>query len=205
MMMPVHLIRRIALFVICAGVYLQPAVAISGDLYVFRGEEEKAYFTNIPGPDRVKVRLPLVQNKSGLPARTNSTVREQGEYARAITEASWLFAVDPDLVRAVIKVESNFNVRAVSSKGALGLMQLMPDTAREMNVSDPFDPVANIRGGVRYLSQLMKALEGNIPLALAAYNAGLARVIGHNQMPQIRETRDYVEKVLLHYREAKNI
>jgi soluble lytic murein transglycosylase-like protein len=82
-------------------------------------------------------------------------------------------------------------------------MQLMPKTARELGVSDPFDPVANIHGGVNYLSQLLGSLNGNLPLALAAYNAGLSRVVGRYEIPAIEETRRYVERVLDYYTSLK--
>lgn len=104
--------------------------------------------------------------------------------------------VSADLVRAVIQAESGFNPRAVSPKGAMGLMQLMPATARELGVNDPFHPADNIRGGVTYLARLLARYDQSVELALAAYNAGPASVERYgNAVPPYRETRDYVRKI----------
>ncbi len=108
--------------------------------------------------------------------------------------------LSPALLRAVIKAESDFNPRAVSPTGAIGLMQLMPKTAASLNVHDPFNPIENIRGGAKHLRYLLDRFEGNLPLALAAYNAGEYRVKRHcDRIPPIRETQEYVEKVLSYY------
>jgi soluble lytic murein transglycosylase len=121
-------------------------------------------------------------------------VRER--YEPLIRDYSTRQALRPDLVRAVIQVESGFNPRARSRVGAMGLMQLMPATARELGVGDPYDPEDNIRGGTMYLRQLIDRYEGNEELALAAYNAGSGAVDRYGRVvPPYRETRDYVKKV----------
>jgi soluble lytic murein transglycosylase-like protein len=108
--------------------------------------------------------------------------------------------VDPALVLAVISVESNFRTDAVSHKGAQGLMQLMPGTARELGVKDPLDPAANLDGGTRYLNALLRQYDGDLKRALAAYNAGAGAVNRHGGVPPYRETRQYVQKVLERYK-----
>jgi transglycosylase-like protein with SLT domain len=107
--------------------------------------------------------------------------------------------VDPDLVDAVIRVESEYNPRAVSSKGAMGLMQLIPATARRFGVADPFDPAQNVEGGTTYLRYLLDLFGGDVPLALAAYNAGENAVLRSNGIPPFAETRGYVRKVTAFY------
>ena len=148
----------------------------------------------------MKVHPPIKKTVS-KPSFPSSSAMEA--YESIIASAGQRFTIDPDLVRAVIKAESNFNPRAVSPKGALGLMQLMPFTAKEMSVANPFDPEENIHGGVRYLSELLQLLNRNLPLALAAYNAGPERVIGRNEIPSIEETRNYVQRVMTYYKDFK--
>jgi hypothetical protein len=122
-----------------------------------------------------------------------------------ILEAAQVYGLPPALIRAVIKVESNFVAWAVSPKGAMGLMQLMPGTADFLGVRDPFSPRENIYGGCRYLRLLLDSLGGSVPLALAAYNAGFQRVVNCGfQVPSIKETQDFVTRVLgLYYLEKK--
>jgi soluble lytic murein transglycosylase-like protein len=178
--------------------------AKAADLYSFVDEEGVTYYTNIPGKGRVKVLLPLKESITKPPLTSFRNSNDGKTYEPVITAASQRFAVDPDLIRAVIKAESNFNHRAVSPKGAMGLMQLMPKTAKEMAVANPFDPGENIHAGARYLGNLLQLLEGNLPLALAAYNAGPERVVGRNAVPAIVETRDYVRRVMANYKNLKS-
>jgi soluble lytic murein transglycosylase len=122
----------------------------------------------------------------------------QQEIRRAIAIYSKRYRIDPALLKAVIKAESGFRQEAVSRKGAIGLMQLTPDTAATLRVADIHDPVQNIRGGAKQLRRLLNRYRGNLKLTLAAYNAGVQRVRG-GKIPPIRETRAYVRKVLRYY------
>ncbi len=125
-------------------------------------------------------------------------------YDKIIKQHANAHGIDPLLVKAVMKTESNFNPRAVSHKGAQGLMQLMPDTARFMNVTDPFDPEENIKGGTKYLKYLDEIFAGNVELILAAYNAGPGRVIEYNMnVPPYEETRTYIQRVKAYYNKLR--
>jgi transglycosylase-like protein with SLT domain len=128
----------------------------------------------------------------------NSTVHHgftQKEIDDAINKAAERHAVDPNLVRALVKVESNFNPNAVSRKGAMGLMQLMPQTARQMKLTNPFNPEENIDAGVRHLKDLLDSYGGDVRLSLAAYNAGAGAVARSAGIPHYAETRNYVKRI----------
>src|ERR1700691_1227813 len=119
----------------------------------------------------------------------------QEDIDAAINEAAARHHVDPSLVRSVVKVESNFNPNALSRKGAMGLMQLMPSTARSLNVSNPFDPQQNVDAGVRHLRKLLDSYGGDVRLSLAAYNAGAGAVARSAGVPNFRETQNYVRRI----------
>src|SRR5580704_13459780 len=118
-----------------------------------------------------------------------------GDIDSAIEQAAARHNVDPNLVRAVVKVESNFNPNAVSRKGAMGLMQLMPSTARQLKVKNPFDPEQNVDAGVRHLKELLESYGGDIKLTLAAYNAGAGAVARSSGVPRYAETQNYVRRI----------
>lgn len=130
-----------------------------------------------------------------LPSFARGRPFTQEQIDAAIDQAAARHNVDPSLVRAVIKVESNFNPNAVSRKGAMGLMQLMPQTARQLKVTNPFDPEENVDAGVRHLKKLMESYGGDLKLSLAAYNAGAGAVARSAGVPQFAETRNYVRRI----------
>ncbi len=137
--------------------------------------------------------LPMSEEATAIAALAR-TIRVPAEYEKLIDRSASRHGVDPQLVRAVIQVESAYQARARSRKGAMGLMQLMPDTARRFSVKNPYDPGANIEGGIKYLKTLLDRFEEG--LALAAYNAGEAAVERFGGIPPYAETRNYVQAVL---------
>ncbi len=144
---------------------------------------------------------PIAQEARAETAQAESTAATTETEAEMtidehIKEVADRHGVRADLVAAVIEAESEFNPRAVSRRGARGLMQLMPKTAATLGVDDPFDPKANIEAGVKHLRAMMDRFDNNIPLALAAYNAGEVAVIKHRGIPPYRETRAYVKRIL---------
>ena len=183
------------LMVVLVGLVLiwtGPALA---DIYYRIDEDGVARFTNAPTTPDYRLLQPGV-----LP----SVSRLTGASIDGLIEAfAAEHGIDSALIRAVIRAESNFNHRAVSRKGAQGLMQLMPATIGRLSVGDAFDPHENIGAGVRYLRQLLDQFEGDLTLALAAYNAGENAVLRYRGVPPYPETRDYVRKVLSQYRRTR--
>jgi soluble lytic murein transglycosylase-like protein len=171
------------------------------DMYSYIDENGVQHYTNIPPTDG---RYRLKWKTKRTFTRPIGVYNYPKSYEEEIFRAAKQYNIDPDLVKAIIKVESNFSSTAVSQKGAVGIMQLMPETARDYSVNDPFNPTENINGGTRYLKDLMEMFNGNLRLALAAYNAGQNAVIKYGfRIPPYAETIDYVERVLTHYTNLK--
>jgi soluble lytic murein transglycosylase len=167
------------------------------DIYFYTDKEGVRHFTNVPTTPEYRV---FIRGDSF----SSKMSRLSNRYDRHIQRASAIHNVPFDLVKALIKVESDFNCRAVSRAGAMGLMQIMPDNLRLLNVSDPFDPWENILGGTKYLRKMIDRFDGELSMALAAYNAGPNRVEQHNCIPPIPETQDYVKNVLRYYKLIRN-
>jgi soluble lytic murein transglycosylase-like protein len=173
------------------------AIALA-DVYVHKDKDGVLTFTNVP--NHSGFRRVIRESISPLPGQTYTlksfTAKSFDDF---IISASTRHSIDADLIRAVIKTESDFNMNARSSKGAMGLMQLMPETARQHNVLDAYNPFDNIEGGVRHLRLLLSRYRGNLELSLAAYNAGINAVERHGGIPPYAETRQYVQRVLHYY------
>jgi len=187
--------RAFVLAMILATLYcLVPLGPANADIYRFRDENGVWHFTNIPSDPRYRLYL----TTSRLKAKQYIV-----KYDEIIAKASRKFEVDPYLVKAIIKAESSFEPDAISQSGAQGLMQLMPATAKDMKVDNPFDPEENIAGGTKYLSLLLKKFNRNTRLAVAAYNIGASTVESCNGIPPIPQTRTFVKRVMAYYQQFR--
>jgi len=177
---------------------LATAMPASADIYKYEDENGVLHFTDAPNDKRFKIYMRDIRKDKRLRTtfKMSGCVKNPAEFESIINSCALQYGVDKSLVKAVIHAESGYDPNAVSSKGAQGLMQLMPKTAQDLKVSDSFNPTDNIRGGVRYLRFLLDTFKGDVSLALAAYNAGLTRVARYGGIPPIEETRNYVSKVL---------
>jgi len=173
----------------------------SAGIYRYVDENGTIHFTNCPRDPKFK--LYIRESKEDVGDENNSSsisyTKDTNQYDSLISEFSQKYKVDFALIKAIIRAESSFNPFAVSKKGAKGLMQLMPETASRMNVSNIFNPRENIEGGVRYFKFLLSLFNDDLRLSLAAYNAGENLVADLRSIPPYRETVDYVRKVLNYY------
>lgn len=203
-MRPLHRHGIIGLLLATTAFTAVPSqVAAQGQIHIHRGTDGTRLFTDrrVMGPDYTYIgsygRPTASHSCHGLTPRT---LAERAEpYANTVRHYAAHYGVDPQLVHAVITVESCFDRYAVSRVGARGLMQLMPATARELGVRDSFDATQNIRGGIRYLQRMLQQFDHDITLALAAYNAGPSAVQRHNGVPPFAETQNYITRVMDHY------
>ncbi|MDA8388942.1 MAG: lytic transglycosylase domain-containing protein [Nitrospiraceae bacterium] len=199
--------------VLAAALLLFPAHRAGAVIYRYVGPDGVLHFSDTPVTGAVRVKSdyrpvddhggPAMKRRPAIPTRgasLNTGGLSSARMEKLIESKSEKYRMDPSLVRAVIRAESGFDCTAVSPKGAMGLMQLMPATAASLGVCNPFDPSENIDGGVRYLSHLLERFDGNLPLALAAYNAGPQFIEQYGAIPPYSETRNYIRRVLISYR-----
>ena len=177
--------------------YIMIAVTtpLYADIYVYADSEGVLHFTNVPTSSKSSNYKVYIKETPNKPLKSDIT----NLYDHVISEASQTHGVSFSLLKALIKTESDFNPRAVSSAGARGLMQLMPENIKTFKIKNPFDPRENIMGGTRYLKQLINRFNGKLPLALAAYNAGPGVVEKYQRIPPYKETEDYVKQVMKYY------
>ncbi len=187
---------------ICAYLLLLVSPA-SADIYRYVDDQGVICYTDTPAGKKAER---IYRDVTGKAYSNNKSFRNNTlsgvnapEYHDIIHEKASIYELDPSLIKAVITTESNWNRTAVSKKGAMGLMQLMPATAADMNVRNPYDPEENIEGGTKYLRYLLDRFDGDLTLALAAYNAGPKTVEKFGYVPPITETKQYVNKVLTLY------
>jgi soluble lytic murein transglycosylase len=174
---------------ICSFIGINSGIA---DIYKYIDSNGVLHFTNAPTSSDYRL---YIKERPAILLQVSSI----GKYEPIISAASQRHGISAHLLKAIIKVESDYNPQAVSRKGAKGLMQIMPETIKALNIANVFDPWENIMGGARYFKQLFNRYEGKLPLALAAYNAGPGVVDRFGSIPPFRETEAYVEKVIKYY------
>lgn len=187
----------LALALITGAAFIEPAQA---GIYTFTDVNGVIHFTNVPSTPRYAEMKRVAYMPE--PAAPRARPADPNRFSPLVEKAAREHQIDQSLLRAVIAVESGYDPHAVSRRGAVGLMQLMPQTARRYGVRNLYDPAQNIQGGARYLRDLMGKFNNDLPLVLAAYNAGEDAIAQHgNRIPPYRETRSYVPRVLGLYRQ----
>ena len=169
---------------------------------MYKNTIKKSESTNSRKNDEVEFKETFKVNSKGINETKIKNELASSDKDKIIKEASKKYGLPEELIKAVIKQESNFNERAISKKGAMGLMQLMPETAKILNVSNPFDIEENVFGGTQYLRELIDLYNGNLNKALAAYNAGPKKV--NNSIPEIPETKNFIKNVIEYYKRFSN-
>jgi len=177
--------------------YIMIAVAtpLYADIYVYADRDGVLHFTNVPTSSQSSSYKVYIKETPKKPLESYN----EDLFDHVISEASQSHGISFSLLKALIKTESDFNPRAVSSAGARGLMQLMPENIKTLKIKNPFDPRENIMGGTRYLKQLINRFNGKLPLALAAYNAGPGVVEKYQRIPPFQETENFVKQVMEYY------
>ena len=193
------IISRKMLIVSAFLVVLLSMTAAEADIYRYADEDGVMCYTDAPLNKKAERIMKTESASPREPQGKSNGARRGTDFHGIVVDKASKYAVDPSLVHAVIKTESNGNPYAVSRKGAMGLMQLMPGTASDLEVRNPFDPEENIDGGTKYLRDLIERFKGDLTLALAAYNAGPKAVEKRGSVPEITETKQYVRKVLSLY------
>lgn len=192
----VYFLEMMRLIIILIVLFFTGMSTASADIYKFVDKQGVIHYSNAPDGQSNKKILPKGSNYTLHSGRKQSPVMHQTRYRSIINTTSKKYNIAPSLLKAVIEVESNWNSKAVSKKGAQGLMQLMPSTSKNLEVRNPFNPEENIEGGAKYLKSLLDKYSGDLSLALAAYNAGPNRIDKFGGIPPIPETQKYVKKVL---------
>ena len=186
-------IKTITIVILCiVSVTFAAPSTLHADIYMYIDEDGVYNFTDAPPSPKYKL---FIKERNPRPGKKNTLEK----FDKYIKEASKRHRISIPLLKAVMKVESDFNPKAVSKKGAKGLMQIMPMNFELLKIKDPFNPRESIMGGARYLSQLLNRFGGNVRFAVAAYNAGPNTVERSRGIPPIKETKDYVKKIMKYY------
>jgi soluble lytic murein transglycosylase-like protein len=189
-------------FTVTAFILLMATFPALADIFLYVDKEGTMHFTNVPTQHNYRL---FLREKSSRKTETSKRYKpDSKQYDHIIEASSRRYGVDSALVKAIIRAESGFDPTAISTKGAEGLMQLMPETSRNLAVLNPFDPKENIEAGVKYLKYLLDRFDSDLRLSLAAYNAGETTVAQVRGVPNYSETKNYLDEVLRYYTEYQN-